>query len=161
MDSWKTIFTKGMAPGLLASLASTVVLALRSRREAGSPYAGANAVSHCLWGDTAFYQNRPTIKYTLVGYAIHHASSHFWGSLFEQAAGKVLQRQSVASTLAVSAAASAVACFVDYALTPKRLQPGFDQRVSRNSMALVYGAFAIGLAAGAWANHRHDGEDSA
>lgn len=156
MDNWKVIISKGILPGTLASLASTAALAWFSRREAGSAYAGANAISHWLWGDRAFHQNQPTLKYTLVGYGIHHASAHLWGSIFEQLAGRVLGRKSPATTVAASAAATAVACFVDYQLTPKRLQPGFEQRISRPSLALVYVAFGLGLAAGAWANHRHD-----
>lgn len=154
MDNWKTAVAKGMAPGALASVASTVALALCSKKESGHMFAGANAISHWLWGDKAFRRNAPTWKYTLVGYGIHHASSWLWGGLFEQAAGKVLARKSPGATLAASAAATAVACFVDYQLTPKRLRPGFEQRVSRGALALVYGAFALGLAAGALTNRR-------
>lgn len=154
MDSWKQTLVKGMLPGALASVASSGVLALRAKREAGSAFAGTNATSHCLWGDEAFERDAPSWKYTLVGYAIHHASSIFWAALFERTAFKVLERQSVGSTVAAAAAASAVACFVDYRLTPKRLQPGFEERVSRGSLALVYAAFGIGLAAGALFNHR-------
>ena len=46
-------------------------------------------------------------------------------------------------------AASAVACFTDYPLTPRRLHPGYEMRLSTPSLALVYGAFGLGLAAGA------------
>ena len=66
----------------------------------------------------------------------------------------MFDKPGVASKLASAAAASAVACFVDYKLTPQRLHPGFDVRLSKRSLALVYGAFAIGLAAGALFNHR-------
>ncbi len=154
MDNWKVTIGKGMLPGALASTASAAVLALCSRKESGSMFAGANAVSHWLWGDKAFRRDTPSWKYTLVGYGIHHASSLFWAALFEQAAGKVLARRSTRATLAASAAATAVACFVDYQMTPKRLRPGFEQRVSRGSLALVYVAFGLGLAAGALINHR-------
>lgn len=154
MDNWKQVIIKGMLPGTLASLTSTGVLALRSKQETGSMFAGANAVSHWLWGDKAFERDAPTWKYTLVGYAIHHASAHFWASIFEQVAGKVLDKRSVAPTVAAAAAAAAVACFVDYNMTPQRLHPGYEERVSKGSLALVYGAFAIGLAAGAMLNHR-------
>ena len=40
---------------------------------------------------------------------------------------------------------SAVACFVDYQLTPQRLQPGFEKRLSTPSMVAVYAAFGLGL----------------
>jgi len=154
MDNFKQVITKGLVPGTLASVISTAALALRARRESGSPYAGVNATSHALWGDEAFTRNAPSWKYTLVGYGIHHASSLFWATIFEQVAGKVLDRKSPAATTLAAAGAAAVACFVDYKLTPKRLQPGFEERVSRKSLALVYAAFGVGLAAGAYFNHR-------
>lgn len=148
---------KGMLPGALASVASASVLAACAKKESGSVFAGANAVSHWLWGDKAFRRDTASWKYTLVGYAIHHASALFWAGIFEQAAGKLLARRSPKTTLAASTVAAAVACFVDYRLTPKRLRPGFEQRVSRGSLALVYAAFGLGLAAGAWLNHRDPG----
>ena len=63
--------------------------------------------------------------------------------------GTRLGSKNKALTLAASTAASAVACFTDYQLTPKRLRPGYEERLSRPSLALVYGAFGLGLAAGA------------
>ncbi|HSV79850.1 MAG TPA: hypothetical protein VLK85_11705 [Ramlibacter sp.] len=41
--------------------------------------------------------------------------------------------------------ASAVACFVDYRLTPKRLTPGFEHRLGKPELANVYACFALGL----------------
>ena len=42
-----------------------------------------------------------------------------------------------AAALAGAAAAAALACFVDFRLTPRRLTPGFEQRLSTGSLALV------------------------
>jgi hypothetical protein len=36
---------------------------------------------------------------------------------------------------------------VDYHLTPRRLRPGFKKHVRTPSMFIIYGAFALGLAA--------------
>lgn len=47
-----------------------------------------------------------------------------------------------------------MACFVDCKMTPERLRPGYEEHVSKRSLALVYGAFAVGLAAGTYFNHR-------
>jgi hypothetical protein len=47
-----------------------------------------------------------------------------------------------------AAATSVLACFVDYRLTPDRLTPGFEKRLSRRSLFVVYALFAAGLAAG-------------
>ncbi|MGV7209660.1 hypothetical protein ACLB1G_17585 [Oxalobacteraceae bacterium A2-2] len=152
MDNWKTVVIKGMVPGTVAGVASAAALALCSSKETGSAPAAMNAVSHYAWGREAFQRNTPSWKYTLVGYAFHHASAHFWASIFEQTAGKVLDRKSPGATLAAGMAASAVACLVDYKVTPRALHPGYEKRVSRRSLAVVYTVFGLGLALGAWLN---------
>lgn len=73
----------------------------------------------------------------------------YWGVLFERYVSRILDRRKVAPMLA-AAGATAVACFVDYKMTPHRLQPGYEMRLSRPALLLVYGAFGVGLAAGAW-----------
>ncbi len=40
-------------------------------------------------------------------------------------------------------------CFADYQLTPRRFQPGYEAHLSKPSLAVVYGAFGVGLALGA------------
>lgn len=74
----------------------------------------------------------------------------YWGVLFERYVSRILDRRKVAPTLAAAAGATAVACFVDYKITPHRLRPGYEMRLSRPALLLVYGAFGAGLAAGAW-----------
>lgn len=69
--------------------------------------------------------------------------------LFERFMGARLDRMAPAPTLAAASAASAIACFADYQLTPPRLRPGYEKRLSKPSLAVVYGAFGLGLAAGA------------
>jgi hypothetical protein len=154
MDTWSTALKHSVLPGALASLASTLVLAACGKREAGSMFAGVNAVSHWLWGDKAMRVDKPTLKYTVVGYLIHHGASMFWAALFEKSCCKTLDKKEAATTATVAAAASAVACFTDYQLTPHRLRPGFEERLSRPSLLMVYLAFGAGLAAGAYLNRR-------
>ena len=154
METWKKSLQRGLVSGTSASVLSTLVLGAMGRRETGSFFAPTNAISHWLWRDKAFVRDAPSLRYTLTGYLIHHASATFWAVLFEKLMGTRLDRKDKAMTLAVSTAASAVACFTDYQLTPKRLHPGYEERLSRKSLALVYGAFAIGLAAGALASRR-------
>lgn len=155
MKKWSAALRHGAWSGSLASLVSAAVLAACGRRENGSVYAPINAVSHWLWGDRDAHRNAPSLRHTGLGYLIHHCSAIFWGVLFERHASAVLDRQRVVPTLAAAAGATAVACFVDYQLTPHRLQPGYEQRLSRPSLGLVYGGFGLGLALGAlWLRRR-------
>lgn len=154
MESWKIAMQRGLLSGSSASVLSTLALAAMGQRETGSVVAPTNAVSHWIWGDEAAQHDAPSLRYTLVGYVIHHASATFWAVLFERLMGGKLDQKDLPTTLAASAAASAVACFTDYQLTPRRLHPGYEKRLSTPALALVYGAFALGLAAGAVAIRR-------
>lgn len=154
MEAWNTAFRRGLVGGATSSVLSTVALALLGHREAGSAYAPTNAVSHWIWGDEALREDAPSMRHTVPGYLIHHGSATFWSVLFERMCGHLLDRKEPATTLGVATAASAVACFVDYQLTPRRLQPGFEKHLSRPALAVVYGAFGVGLALGAMLSRR-------
>lgn len=69
--------------------------------------------------------------------------SVFWAVPFE--ASRDLTRQRVGVRALGTAT---VACIVDYTITPRRLTPGFEKRLSKRSIALVYLAFAAGLMLG-------------
>jgi hypothetical protein len=144
--SWKRAFNRGLLSGSAASILSTLALATRGRSEAGSALAPINAVSHWYWGHRATQVDHATVKHTVPGYLTHHATSIFWAVLFEKVFGGAM-RGRPGRTLVMSAATAAVACFVDYQMTPKRLTPGFEHRLSRASLFIVYAAFAAGLAA--------------
>jgi hypothetical protein len=146
MTPWLQAFRTGIASGAAASSLSSAVLAARARQETGSPYAGTNAVSHALWGDRAYRSNAPSLKYTLAGYVIHHAASTFWATLYERHASGPDGRRPAGRALAVGAAVAALAFVVDYTVTPPRFRPGYEQRISNRSMAMVYVALALGLA---------------
>jgi hypothetical protein len=149
MEQWNTALRRGLVSGTTSSLLSTAALALFGKREAGSAFAPTNAISHWYWGERAARRDRPSPRYTLPGYAIHHASATFWAVLFERACGDLLDRRDTGKTLLASTAAAGVACFVDYEMTPQRLKPGYEKRLSRPALVVVYGAFGLGLAAGA------------
>ena len=144
----------GLIAGATASVVSTLALALAGRRETGSAAAPTNAISHWLWRGEAFAVDRPTLRHTAVGYAIHHLSSTFWAVLYAWLHGNRREAQTVPKAVAGATVAAALACLVDYKATPKRLTPGFEHRLSTGAMALVYGAFAVGLAAGCLAANK-------
>jgi hypothetical protein len=145
MKNWSEAFKDGLIAGSLASMVSTAVLALRGRSEGGSAYAPVNAVSHWIYGDRAAYQDSASVSYTLPGYLIHHGSSLLWGTVYERWFGQRAEERDLAPALAGAVAVAGLACFVDYKMTPERLQPGFEKRLSTPSMAMVYGGVAVGL----------------
>jgi hypothetical protein len=142
----RSFFLKALVSGSAGGLLSTLALAACGWRELDDPYAPLNGPSQWLFGRQAALKSGASLKYTLSGSVIHHAMSVFWALLFERIRPR---SDDAASALLPAVATSAIACFVDYQLTPPRLRPGFERRLSRKSLAAVYVAFAIGLAAGA------------
>lgn len=151
LSPWKTALSQGALAGSLAALASTAVLAIAGRREVGSAAAPVNAVSHWYWGDEAFQREELDLGHTALGYLTHHGAAIFWASLYAALCRDQPRARTVPGVIGGAAATSAVACFVDYQLTPHRFTPGFEHRLSTPAMVAVYAAFAAGLAAGAYA----------
>lgn len=139
-------FSRGLVSGSVAAIASSLALVLLSKKESRTALSAQNAVSHWVWGEEATHRHGLSVRHTLVGYGIHHASAVFWGVIYE-----TLTRSKPlppGAELLRAMAFTSVANFVDYRLTPQRFKPGFERHLSRKSLALVYGAFAVGLAAG-------------
>ena len=151
--TWNRALQDGLVSGTVASVVSTVSLAILGKAELDKAAAPINGPSQWVWGKHAPYENRFSLRYTVTGYAIHHAASIFWASLYEklrQRLGPPPDRTApVASAIVITATAYAV----DFHVIPKRLTPGFEHRLSKRSLQMVYGAFAIGLAAVALMDH--------
>ena len=145
---WPRVLRAALLSGALASLASAAVLAWRGRHDARDAAAPLNGPSQWVWGRGAPSKRGFSAKYTVVGYVIHHIAATFWAALYERARA---QRK---PALPLAIATAAMANVVDYTLTPKRLEPGYERQISRKSLALAYAAFALGLAAGALAQRR-------
>jgi hypothetical protein len=150
MNSWKQALRDGALAGSVASVLSTVALVLSGQQRERKPVAPVNATSHWVWGDPALREDRPSLRHTAVGYAIHHAASLFWSTLHMRAWGRPASPPRPGPLLAQAAVTAAAACFVDYRLTPHRFTPGFEHRLGKRQLAGVYVCFALGLAAGAW-----------
>jgi hypothetical protein len=154
MRSWIPTLREGLVAGTFASVLSAAALAAFGRRQAGSAAAPINAVSHWLWGDAALRTDRPTLRHTLVGVVVHEIAAVFWAVLHARAWGQRPEAKRPVPAVVGAAAATGIACFVDYQLTPKRLTPGFEHRLNRPAMAGVYACFALGLALGSIAAGR-------
>jgi hypothetical protein len=129
--------------GSVASVATMALLAYSGHRQRGSAWAPVNAPSHWLWRDEALRQPGFTVRHTVPGYLIHHASSVFWAAFFEHL---LLDRPHFAPrTAAVAATVAAVAAGVDLKLTPKRLTPGFERQLRPRALTVMYGAFGLAL----------------
>lgn len=148
MKPWNAAFREALLSGTVASLLSAAALAWAGRREERASAAPLNATSHWLWGDRALRRDRPTLRHTLAGYLIHHAAATFWAAVHARALGDKPQAAEPVPALAAASITAAAACFVDFRLTPHRLTPGFEHRLSRPALAGVYACFAVGLALG-------------
>ena len=144
MTSWKDAARRALVSGAAASIASTLVLAALGRRELGRGATPLNGPSQWVWGRHAPHADGFSSRHTVVGYAVHHFAATFWAVLFEKL-------RPARAPLAAAIATAAVAHVVDFRVVPERLSPGFQKRLSRNAVAWSYVAFAIGLAAAAWA----------
>jgi hypothetical protein len=138
---------RAAATGTIASLLSATVAAALGRKDAGTIAAPINAISHWVWGDRAFAHHEPTLRHTLAGYAIHNAASIFWAFFYELRM-RSLPRASVATVAGNAMATAGIACVVDYQCTPERLKPGYEHKLSKPSLFLLYASFGLGLAAG-------------
>jgi hypothetical protein len=151
--TWKQAFRDGLVSGTLASIASTIALAVLGKEELDKAAAPLNGPSQWIWGRQAPYQNRFSFHYTVVGYAIHHGASIFWAILHEKLRQDLPAPPNRAAAAVPAIAITAAAYAVDFHVIPKRLTPGFEHRLSRHSLLAVYGTFAIGLAAIALTKH--------
>lgn len=139
--------------GGAASIATMAVLAYSGHRQRGSALAPVNAPSHWLWRDESLRQAGFTLRHTVPGYLIHHASSVFWAAFFEHL---LFDRPHYAPrTAALALTVAAVAAGVDLKLTPKRLTPGFERQLRPLALTVMYGVFGLALyAVHAWRDGR-------
>jgi hypothetical protein len=155
-DRWLTAGKHALITGTLASVLSTGVLAWFGRRKVGKPFAPTNSTSHWLWGDEeSFNALEPSFRHTAIGYATHHASAIMWALFYQRWLAS--ERKRTPSTIIRDAALmTAIAAFVDYQLTPKRLTPGFEAHLTRGEMVGVFAAIGVGFATGAFLTQRHE-----
>lgn len=131
--------------GLLAAALSAAVLLWRGRTDTGSAAAPLNAVSHWIWPHAALRRDDVSLKHTVTGSVTHAAASLFWAAFYSLI--RHARREPTAVNAVVDAAAlTTVAAVVDLKVVPKRLSPGFEERLNRGSLVLVYVGFAAGLA---------------
>lgn len=152
---------RSLASGTVAGLAVSAVAALAGKRETASYAAPINATSHILWGDEAARHDRASLKYTATGFVLNHLAAVMWAAVHERWVAPAVARWSATrpslAPLAATAGGAAVAAgayVTDYYLVPRRFTPGYEKRLSGQSLALIYGALALGLAAATLSENR-------
>jgi hypothetical protein len=148
MKPWNDALRDALVTGTAASLLSTAALMACGHAETRRPLAPTNAISHWYWGDRATRENRFSFRHTILGYLTHHGASVFWAVWYEKLFGARRRTQPSAAVMGDAASIAALAYFVDYRLTPRRLMPGYEKRLSHRSLFAVYASFAAGLALG-------------
>jgi hypothetical protein len=148
MVSWKKAFSNALLTGGAASVLSTIALSVCGLIEKRSAAGPSNAPSQWIWGERHGYRRRFSLRYTGVGYLVHHTMSTGWAVLHEKTFAERREKAAVPERLAYCAITAAVACFADYQIARGRFQPGFEKHLSRTSLFAVYAAFAFGLFAG-------------
>jgi hypothetical protein len=138
---------RAITDGLLAGALSAGVLLWRGRTDTGRAFAPINAISHWIWPRQALRRNEPSLKHTATGTVVHYGSSVLWAAAYQWLRSR--RRRPTALNAAVDAAAvTALAATVDLVMTPERFTPGFERRLTKPSLTLVYAGFAAGLALG-------------
>ena len=131
----------------VTTIGSTAALLGLGHRDARTPWAPLDAVSHIAWGDRAYAYDELDAKHTLVGALLNAGAMVMWSAVHELLSPR---RPTLARALATGAAVSALAYVVDYHVVPKRFTPGFEHKLPRRGLRDMYIALALSLAAGGW-----------
>ena len=148
MNDWARTGLSATISGTVAGLTTMAALALLARAENQGALQPINASSHWLQGEQAGDVEEADAPHTLVGFATNHAAAIFWAIPLELWLATRPPRPP-ALLLRDAALVSAVAAVVDYGLVPKRLTPGWENALSKRSVAAGFAAMALGLFAGA------------
>jgi hypothetical protein len=154
---------RSIVSGTVSGIAAMAAAALAGKKESHSYAAPINATSHIIWGDEAARHDEASFKYTATGFLLNHGAAIMWsaiyGSLAQPRISRWFARRPALAPLAPvlsAAAVSAGAYVTDYILIPKRFTPGWEKRVSGKSVAMIFGALALGMAASTLLDRKAD-----
>jgi hypothetical protein len=145
MTELSEIVRRSAQAAVAPSLLTTAAVALAGRMEDANATAPLNAVAHIPFGDKAFAEDEASLKYTGTGTALNVAAVASWAALYELTFGRAARRGNTMAGLLGGPAIAALAYVTDYYVVPKRLTPGFEERLSGPSMFGVYAALGATL----------------
>jgi hypothetical protein len=148
MNKSSHLLASAVVTGSVAGIVSTAALAAFAKAEGKRAPQPTNATSHWLQGQEAGETERIDVEHTALGFATHQASALFWALPFEAWLASHPPRSNM-ELLRDAAVMSAIAAAVDYGIVPKRLTPGWELTLSKQSVVGAFASLALGLAAGA------------
>ena len=143
--TWRETLLDAATSGTIGGAATAAAAAACGARDSGSAIAAINAVSHILWGSEASDVRVADSKHTVSGLLLNAGASVFWATIYERAFGDAADRGDVNKAFLGAGAVAALAYVTDYHVVPKRLTPGWEERVSARSLAVIYAALALSL----------------
>lgn len=150
MKSWSEAARDSLATGAVADAAVLAALAVNGRRDSASAIAPINAASHVAWGEEAGAVQTVTVRHTLPGLLINTGAGIWWALVLQKLFGRAVDRGGLPTALAAGAATAGLAYLLDYRLLPRRLSPGWEQRLTPRSVLSTLGVMGMGLGLGAW-----------
>ena len=142
---WGETLQDALVAGSIVAAATIAAVALRGLNDSGSAVAPINASTHVVYGPEAGDVDEPDLKHTLPGLAINAGASVFWAAVYERLFGHAVTRADLGKALLGGGAVAGLAYVLDYHLLPKRLTPGWEERVSGRSLAMIFGVMALTL----------------
>lgn len=142
-----------LATGAVATTATNGALAVLGKFENGNALGPINAVSHIVWGKSATTANHLDAAHTVVGSILNAVAITGWAGVYELLMPR-RRRPSPQRALLAGAAVSTVAYITDFHVVPKRLTPGFEEKISSKGLLAVYAVLAVALAAGSLGRKR-------
>ena len=142
---WSETLQDALVAGSIVAAATIAAVALRGLNDSGSAVAPLNASSHVIYGPEAGEVDHPDLKHTLPGLAINAGASVFWATVYERLFGRAITRGDVGKALLGGGTVAGFAYLLDYHLLPKRLTPGWEERVTGRSLAMIFGVMALTL----------------
>lgn len=144
-DAIKAVLRNCVPRALSASAWTAAAVALCGRIENDNAVAPINAISHILWDEDALDKDDWSLKYSVVALALNASANGSWALIYEVCFGKSRADGQTIKPITGAIAVALLAYVVDYHVVPPRLTPGFEHRLPRRSLWIIYAALALGL----------------
>src|SRR5579863_1165676 len=117
--SLRNLILRSVKTAAIATVATTTVLFIASKRETGSPWSGINAICHMADGDEKEQPTDFAPRETPLGLGLNASAIGTWALGYEAILGGV----PLPSSALWAALATAGIWIVDYRIVPKRFTP--------------------------------------